>query len=78
MISPSATDAANRTNMDIKSRPTGRVMRLSAVFNPNPTIYSISETFDVGVDMGSPVSKEYDRNNEFSGDLEKVVVRLGS
>jgi len=38
--------------------------------------YSISETFDVGVDMGSPVSKEYDRENEFSGNLEKVVVSL--
>jgi arylsulfatase len=38
--------------------------------------YSISETFDVGVDMGSPVSKEYTRDNEFSGELEKVIVKL--
>ncbi|MCH6583882.1 MAG: arylsulfatase, partial [Proteobacteria bacterium] len=29
--------------------------------------YSISETFDVGTDTGSPVSKEYNRDNEFSG-----------
>ncbi len=36
--------------------------------------YSISETFDVGTDTGSPVSKEYDRDNEFSGNLDKVVV----
>jgi len=36
--------------------------------------YSISETFDVGTDTGSPVSKEYNRDNEFSGNLEKVVV----
>jgi arylsulfatase len=36
--------------------------------------YSISETFDVGTDTGSPVSKEYNRDNEFSGNLDKVVV----
>jgi hypothetical protein len=40
------------------------------------TNYSISETFDVGVDMGSSVSKGYDRDNEFSGELKKVVVHL--
>ncbi|NND16393.1 MAG: sulfatase-like hydrolase/transferase [Eudoraea sp.] len=38
--------------------------------------YSISETFDVGVDMGSSVSKEYTRDNEFSGELHKVIVKL--
>jgi arylsulfatase A-like enzyme len=38
--------------------------------------FSISETFDVGVDMGSSVSKEYTRDNEFSGELEKVVIDL--
>jgi arylsulfatase len=37
-------------------------------------VYSISECFDVGVDTGTSVSKEYDRENEFSGSLEKVVV----
>ena len=41
------------------------------------TNYSISETFDVGVDMGSSVSKEYDRNNEYpKGMLDRVEVEL--
>ena len=38
-----------------------------------PGTYSISETFDVGQDTGSPVSKDYDRDNEFTGTLDKVV-----
>ena len=41
-----------------------------------PGIYSISETFDVGQDTGSPVSKDYDRDNEFTGTLDKVVFNL--
>ena len=41
------------------------------------TNYSISETFDVGVDMGSSVSKEYDRNNEYpKGMLDRVEIEL--
>jgi arylsulfatase len=38
--------------------------------------FSISETFDVGEDTGTPVSKSYTRDNAFSGNLEKVVVAL--
>ena len=38
--------------------------------------YSISETFDVGVDMGSPVSKTYNRDNEFSGNLDRENITL--
>jgi len=41
-----------------------------------PSGISLSETMDIGMDTGSPVSKEYDRNNQFSGDLEKVVIDL--
>ena len=41
-----------------------------------PANYSISETFDVGQDTGSPVSKDYDRDNEFTGTLDKVVFNL--
>ena len=41
------------------------------------TTYSISETTDVGVDMGAPVSKEYDRDNKFRGGvLDRVVVEI--
>ena len=39
--------------------------------------YSISETFDVGQDTGSPVSKDYDRENVFSGNLDRVVIKIG-
>ena len=41
-----------------------------------PGTYSISETFDVGQDTGSPVSRSYTRDNEFTGDLDRVIVQL--
>jgi arylsulfatase len=41
-----------------------------------PGTFSLSETFDVGQDTGTPVSKDYTRNNAFSGKLDRVVVSL--
>jgi arylsulfatase A-like enzyme len=43
-----------------------------------PAAFSASETFDVGVDLGSPVSLDYfDRRPfKFNGEIEKVDVRL--
>jgi arylsulfatase len=41
-----------------------------------PGQFSLSETFDVGEDTGTPVSKNYTRDNAFSGKLDKVVVAL--
>jgi hypothetical protein len=43
-----------------------------------PAAFSASETFDVGVDLGSPVSLDYfDRRPfRFSGNIEKVEVHL--
>jgi arylsulfatase len=40
--------------------------------------FSLSETFDVGIDAGTPVSNKYRVTNHypFTGDLDKVVVRL--
>ena len=40
--------------------------------------FTASETFDVGVDLGSPVSLDYfDRRPfRFSGKIEKVTVEL--
>ena len=35
-----------------------------------------TETFDVGQDTGTPVSKDYDRDNVFTGTLDKVVFNL--
>ena len=39
---------------------------------------SLSETFDVGVDAGTPVSNKYKVTNHFpfTGELDKVIVRL--
>ncbi|WP_346863112.1 arylsulfatase [uncultured Draconibacterium sp.] len=48
----------------------GEIGRIHAV------MYSLSETFDVGEDTGTLVSKEYNRENEFSGTLDKLVVRI--
>jgi arylsulfatase len=41
-----------------------------------PGTFSLSETFDVGQDTGTSVSKDYTRDNEFSGELDRVVVAL--
>ena len=40
--------------------------------------FSLSETFDVGIDNGTPESNKYSVKNHFpfTGDLDKVVVRL--
>ena len=42
----------------------------------HPGQYSLSETFDVGVDTGTPVSMSYARDNAFSGVLDKLIVSL--
>ena len=43
-----------------------------------PAAFSASETFDVGVDLGSPVSREYfgRRPFAFDGTIHKVTVSL--
>jgi arylsulfatase len=44
-----------------------------------PGTFSLSETFDVGTDTGTPVSREYTRDEaEFTGTLDRVVITLGS
>ncbi len=44
-----------------------------------PTRTSLSETFDIGEDTGTPVSEEYAEKMpfEFTGTLHKVKVNLG-
>jgi hypothetical protein len=42
-----------------------------------PYRFSGDETFDVGEDTGTPVSEDYDVPFRFTGDIEKVVVKLG-
>ncbi|WP_295798232.1 arylsulfatase [uncultured Microbulbifer sp.] len=42
-----------------------------------PVTFSLSETFDVGSDTGTPVSKDYNRDEStFSGLLDRVVISL--
>ena len=43
-----------------------------------PGLFSVSETFDVGVDMETPVSKDYTRTkgNELRGHVTKVIVTI--
>jgi arylsulfatase len=35
-----------------------------------------SETFDVGSDLGSPVSTDYQTPNRFTGKIDQVVIEL--
>jgi len=43
-----------------------------------PVLYSLSETFDVGVDTGTPVSRDYTRTqgNDIRGHVKKVIVQI--
>jgi arylsulfatase len=41
-----------------------------------PAQFSLSETFDVGEDTGTPVSKDYTRDNAFNGKLDRVVINV--
>jgi arylsulfatase len=54
----------------------GEELGQGAVSRTLPSQFSLSETFDVGEDTGTPVSKSYTRENAFSGNLDKVIVSL--
>jgi arylsulfatase len=38
--------------------------------------YSLAETFDIGIDTGTQVSKIYRGTNEFTGELDRVLITL--
>ena len=38
--------------------------------------YSLAETFDVGIDTGTQVSKLYKGPNKFKGELDRVTITL--
>ena len=44
----------------------------------NISTFSLSETFDVGIDACTPVSNKYSVKNHFpyTGELDKVIVKL--
>ncbi len=54
--------------------------KVGEVYMPEMHIstFSLSETFDVGMDAGTPVSDKYTVTNHFpyTGELDKVIVRL--
>jgi arylsulfatase len=54
----------------------GEQVGQGAVDRTMPGQFSLSETFDVGEDTGTPVSRDYTRDNAFSGDLDRVVITL--
>ena len=63
---------------DVVLKVDGQEVARTTVKRTVPAAFSASETFDVGVDLGSPVSIDYfDRRPfAFTGKIEKVEVRL--
>ena len=63
---------------DVVLKVDGQEVARTTVKRTVPAAFSASETFDVGVDLGSPVSLDYfDRRPfAFTGKIEKVEVRL--
>jgi hypothetical protein len=64
-------DASDNTGMGMWTHEQGRIERSV------PAIFTASETFDVGVDLGSPVALDYlDRAPfRFNGKIEKIHIR---
>jgi arylsulfatase len=54
----------------------GKEVARGRVANTMPIRFSFDETFDIGEDTGTPVSEDYDVPFAFSGQVEKVVVKL--
>jgi arylsulfatase len=44
--------------------------------NMHRSTYSLAETFDIGIDTGTQVSKLYKGTNEYTGVLDRVVITL--
>ena len=63
---------------DIVLSVDGKEVARTAVKMTVPAAFTASETFDVGVDLGSPVSRDYfeRRPFKFDGKIEKVRVEL--
>jgi hypothetical protein len=63
---------------DVVVKVDGQEVARTTVKRTVPAAFSASETFDVGIDLGSPVSIDYfDRRPfAFTGKIEKVEVGL--
>ena len=56
----------------------GKKVAEGALEKTVPGSFSLSETFDVGVDNGTPVSSNYEKNGRFpfTGQIDKVIINL--
>jgi hypothetical protein len=56
----------------------GKKVAEGAIDHTVPGAFSLSETFDLGVDNGTPVSNHYKTKDHFryTGELDKVIVTL--
>jgi hypothetical protein len=56
----------------------GKKVAESAIDQTVPSAFSVSESFDVGVDNGTPVSNNYKTKDHFrfTGELDKVTITL--
>ena len=56
----------------------GKKVAEGVIDKTHPGSFSLSETFDVGVDNGTPVSNNYKAKDHFpfTGALDKVVINL--
>lgn len=56
----------------------GKVVDETELTEMHISTFSLSETFDVGIDAGTPVSNKYKVKNHYpyTGELQKVIVRI--
>jgi arylsulfatase len=56
----------------------GKKVAQGALDQTVPSAFSLSETFDVGVDNGTPVSNNYGKRDHFpfTGQIDKVTITL--
>ena len=63
---------------DVVIRVDGKEMARTTVARTVPAAFTASETFDVGMDLGSPVSLDYEKRRPFAfnGMIQEVKVKL--
>jgi arylsulfatase len=63
---------------DVVIRVDGKEMGRTTVARTVPAAFTASETFDVGTDLGSPVSLDYENRRPFAfnGTIQEVKVKL--
>lgn len=54
----------------------GKKVGEGKVAKTTPMKYTLSETQDIGIDMGTPIDNNYDSPLQFEGKLSNVVVDI--